>query len=404
MTIEQATPQSASPYIIEFVKILGSLAVGVGVGIFLRRRRFQLSIVFAKPSAKGQIPGYLLDLPEELHQSLNKIHWNDIGRRFQKQEDIALLQKQLRCLKVFYKATPIARGVLDSSISKLESSGVDDVQQKNIIYDVLSSKILGSTLIGMANRQALDLLPLPKEGETPSSKKILEFHEEELGGGQKGVLGRFLIEYPDRQFSFMYDNPKHREMQCRLVLSLAYALPQKFCGYLRTLKEELLTEIELANQIIDNLEPLLFNKSRWLVAVQLTNVGASPIALGSSGELYAKCGGKKYGPMRVIYRRDVQVTAANRHDDKESQAEKDIATFGVSLDPKDEVATENIIVAPGESSRLYLLSENAIDSYNDGTELLSFWERGLPEYKIKMKLIPHSLVYGGWASSHWLKV
>lgn len=396
-----ATAPVVNPYLMEVIKLLGSLLVGIFVGVFMRRRKFAITIVSVLPSAKGKIPGYTCELPEELHQTLEKYRWTELGRDFQKREDIAVLYEQLRLARVFYKATPLAREVLDECIHKVECpSGVDLAE---VVHQFLNNHILGRLIIGLANRREITLPDPP--AEDAARQPAIPYFENLMHADRYGCAGTFILQFSENQINLGFRDPSHREQMHKLAVLLSFPEKDRLLVAFRAVKEHLLSDTEQANQIIDSIEPLVFKKSRWLVRTQLTNVGHSPVSLGSSGTLRAKCGNKTYDPMQLIYRTDIQ-TAADPQDDgeKESQMDKDIDAFGIALDPQDDISTENIVIPPGESRTVYFVSEKPIETQADGEELLSFWSRSMPEYKIDLGLIPRSLLHGGTASSHWLKM
>jgi len=346
----------------------------------------------------------MADVPEELLQSFNKIHWGDIDRQLQKREDVQLLYRQVRYLRVFRKAAPFARETVDECTHKLECGSNDQPDLLPIVQSFLYNKVLGRTVTGMASRGTIHL---PELSEDETQQEALIMHYENSVGPLLGVKGEYLLDFPDRRVGLPFGDPGDKETMHRLAHLFSFPQQKTLLKCFKAVSEELLRDIELANQLVESLEPFVFKSSRWLVNVELTNAGHSPVALSSNALLWATCGSKKYDPIEMVYRADVQVSAAVEGADdsaKKSQAEKDIKAFGVALDPAEEIGTQNVVVAPGESRSIFLVAKGAIQSYPDSEELLSFWQKRMPEYKVAMELIPKSMIHGPYIRSHWVRV
>jgi hypothetical protein len=328
-----------------------------------------------------------------------------MDRKPQPQEDLTVLDEEIRNARVFVKASQNAKTILDGCLARLYDQKLDDEQLPDIVHEFLSTHIIGKTLMGMAKRGTLGLPPVKMEEIRSKGSPAIPFEENALGGGKYGVLGAFLLDFEREKVQFSYRDPLDREAMLRLTIAITYPEKDRVAGLLRSAKEELLSQVDIANSLLDDLEPLVLGKSKWLARVQVTNIGQSPVSLSSRAKLSARCGNRKYEGIGLVFRPDLQpqkrdLNATNGRD----QMEKDVKQYGVALDPAEQVTTENIVVPPGESRDITLISEKMVESSPGSTELLDFWKKSMPEYKMHLELIPNSLIHGGWVSSHWLKL
>lgn len=392
-------------WVVESAKLFGTLAVGIVVGLFLRRRQVAVTLVSVQPSAKVNIQGYVTDLPEELLQPLNKCHWSSVGRRFTRREDIATLYGQVRTLRAFYKASAFARQRVDEIIDRLQMQ-LEPTSLSQLVHELVSNRILGRMIQGMAKRQSLDLPEVPEKTEG-LEKPLIPYYC--VFTNSNMTAGYFMLAFAESQYRLPFEDPDEQHYLHRLAVLLSSPEQQQLLANLRSLREELLTDIELSSQIIDGLEPRLFRKSRWLVTVQFNNTGPSPVAIGSSGHLLTKCGDDSFEEIDLVFTPDVQEEQFRRgpsedaSERKLSQMERDILHFGEALEPMVGATTENIVLGPGESRRVALISGRAIEEYAGADRLLQFWENSMPRYRVQMELIPKSRVKGGYVKSVWLR-
>lgn len=366
-------------------KIILTAVTGVLIGFYLSRRRIYISLVSLKPSALTKIVGFSVMIPSGLLEKLRGFRWKaGMEREFQDTEDLSQIHQQYKGTKLFQKAAEAALKALDQAISSLEKKSKNNQELKDMLADILSYLVLGRHLMNMAKRRKIATEPVPSD--VASTSFVIQLREEEIGAGMNGVFGRFLLGFDSFSLSLTYSDPIEREAMERLAFLLTSPKSQKILDSLRLLKEELLTDLNLAGNIVGELEQLMLPHSRWVVEAQITNHGQKPVILSRFGELHAKCGGRAYTPIKLTSFNDLP--ANDSGDDDLPESEKAIRSFGVRLDKSEEFCSENIFIKPSETTKVVFVSDSPIGDLTNGDELLDFWKKRRPTYKLSVTPIP----------------
>lgn len=380
--------------------LTGALAALI-VGRFFMRRRAYVAIVSVVPSARLGVRGEMVALEPAVREVLRRFKWSALDRPPLDREDLTVLNSTLRRARLFKRASGQALRELDASIADVGGGSLSRQSLKRAIERVLGVHVLGRMLMGMTARRVL-VWPSPP-ADTSAVDWLIPLRDEPIGAGSEGVLGRVLLECSTHETILLrYDDPFDREAMLQLGHGLGNPDASAVRDNLRLVRDELLEDITIADSVIAELSPLLLMNSRWVVTAQIANVGTSPCVFAPSARVWARSGGRSYGPFDLRIRGES--AHVNEEDEDESDPESDFNSFGVMLPPDEDIVRANLVAPPNGTVTAVLFSSKRIGEDNDSQGLAEFWEKGLADFRVEVTFRPRGLRPSPQLRSHWTAV
>jgi len=388
--------------LVELVKIIGPAIVAFLLGFIAARRRISVRIRSILPSGRARIPGIAVDLPRELLEALNRCHFTGFDRDVEAREDLAMIDRQIRRCRLLLAAAPTALTILTASLEKLPTTLEAD-KKRDIIARLVGNHIVAIILQGMTRRGSIEWEDPPSTLDR--SKLLIPLYEDPIGGGFKGVYGRFILDLPGFRAAPYYNDPSERFTTYKCFYGLAKPDLANLADNVRKAKEELLEDVRLANEIVANGEPLVLKNSHWLVEMHVSNRGGVPVTFSSDATLYVRCG-RDFPGLDLKYRPGLKKLADDSEGTKEELpvAERELRTWGVTLDAPNESESGGILIPAGKDLTLKFIATQRIAVDDNGVKCLEFWKERMAAYRTTLRLAPRGFLLRGLVASPWQKL
>jgi hypothetical protein len=375
--------------------VIGAV-IGLGITLFLNRRKTELSVLSVVPSGKSFIKGYSASLGGELLTNLKEFQWTLLARLknrdFTETEDLIYIYKEAQNARAFKKASPSAQEVIVKALHAFQhKESLTKERQKEVIAALVSNPLVSSLLRNMTLYSQLTWTA----SQTKTENDQLLIPLSPLSDPNTG----YALYFEGFAYYFEYHDEHAQKVLESLANSLAKPHIEELIENLRVMEGSLLEDLTRAEKIMELGEDLINKNSRWVISLQVTNRGASTIVLSPKATLEAKYGQKSYGPINIrVYSgpgSSPESTSIQRDPLVSLDIIEDtIKSFGTAaLEPQEHQIFENIVVSPNSAKSLFLVSDEKIGENQDGKRLISLSEQGLVAFRVALTMRPKRMLW-----------